>query len=79
MIFLDGILSIFDVSLISPKNASFLCALYGNVTVFFYFDPKYTVQDPFSNKQVCPDFINVLIKITCCINLLPKTHCLTLQ
>ena len=51
--FLDGI---------SPKNACFLCAFCGNVTAFFSFVPKYTVQNPLWNKQVCPKFINVIIE-----------------
>ena len=41
---------VFDNFLISPKNACFLCALCGNVTAFFSFSLKYTVQNPFGNK-----------------------------
>ena len=44
------------------KNACFLCTLCGDVTTFFYFDPKYTIQNPSQNKQVCPKFINVIIE-----------------
>ena len=43
----------FDIYLFSPKNACSLCALYGKVTEFFSFPPKYTVQTPVKNKQVC--------------------------
>ena len=49
----------FDMSLIFPRNACFLCALCGNVTTFFFSAPKYTVQN---QRQVCPSFIIVMIK-----------------
>ena len=45
-----------------PTNVCFLCALCGNVTTFFYFSLKYTVQKSFWNKQLCPEFINVMIE-----------------
>ena len=61
-LFLDGNLFVFYISFISPKNACFFCALYGNVTTFFSLVPKYTVQNPFQNKLVCPKLINVLIE-----------------
>ena len=60
--FLDGKFFVFDISLIFLNNASFLCALCGYVTAFFSFAPKYTVQNPFWNKQVYPKFNNVMIE-----------------
>ena len=39
-----------------------MCALCGNVTAFFYFAPKYTVQKLFWNKQVFPESITVMIE-----------------
>ena len=60
--FLDGNFFVFGISFISPNNACFLCALYGKVTVLFSLAPKYTVQNPFQNKQLCPKFINVIIE-----------------
>ena len=48
--------------MIFPRNACFLCALCGNVTVFFSFAPKYTVKNPLIKRQVCPEFINVMTK-----------------
>ena len=60
--FLAGNFFFFDVSLIFPKNVCFLCTLCGNVTAFFSFAPKYTVQNPLWNKQLCPEFINVMIE-----------------
>ena len=44
------------------KNVCFLCDLCGNVTIFFSFSPKYTVQNPLWNKQIYTKFINVLIE-----------------
>ena len=49
-----------DISLIFPRNASFLCALCGKVTALFYFAPKYMVKNPLWKRQVCPEFINVM-------------------
>ena len=54
ILFLDGNFFVFDISLIFPKNVCFLCELCGNVTVLLSFSPKYTLQNPFWNKQVCP-------------------------
>ena len=51
----------FDFSMIFPRNACFLCALCGNVTEFFSFDPKYTVQNPLWKIKIFPEFINVMI------------------
>ena len=62
ILFLDDNFFVFDISLISPQNACFLCALCGNVTAFLSFAPKYTVKNPLWSKQVCPDFINVTIE-----------------
>ena len=59
--FLAGDFFVFDVSLISPNNSCFLGALCGNVTAFLSLDYKYIVQNLFCNKQVCPEFINVMI------------------
>ena len=36
----------FDISLIFPRTACFLCALCGKVTALFSFATKYTVQNP---------------------------------
>ena len=52
--FLAGNLFFFDISLIFPRNACFLCTLCGNVTAFFSFAPKYTVQNPLWKRKVCP-------------------------
>ena len=60
--FLDRNFFFFDIYLISPKNACLLCALCGNVTEFFSFYLKYTVQNPLLNKQVFTEFINVMIE-----------------
>ena len=68
--FLDGNLFVFDISFIYPKSACLLCALCVNVTVFLFFDPKYTVKKPLRNKQVCPKFINLMIEN----NLLHKSN-----
>ena len=60
--FVDGNFFVLDISSISPKNECFLFALCGKVTTFFSLDPNYTVQNPFLCKQVCPEFINVIIE-----------------
>ena len=52
----------FEFSMIFPRNACFLCALCGNVTKFFSFAQKYTVQNPLRERQLCPEFINVIIE-----------------
>ena len=52
----------FDISLIFPRNACFLCALCSNVTAFFFSAPNYTVNNPLWKRQVCPTFINILIE-----------------
>ena len=61
-LFLAGNFFFFDFSMIFPRNACFLCALCGNVTEFFSFSTNYTVQNPIWKIQVCPEFINVMIK-----------------
>ena len=61
---LDGNFSVFDISFISPKNVCLLCALCCNITEFFSFSPKFTVQNPLWNKQVCLKLIIVMIEIT---------------
>ena len=60
--FLDGNFFVFHISFISPQNACFLCTLCGKVTELFSFAPNYNVQNLFWNKQVCPEFINVIIE-----------------
>ena len=60
--FLAGNFFVFDISFISTKNEYFRCALCGSVTTFFSFDIKYTVQNTLLNKQLCPEFINVMIE-----------------
>ena len=60
--FLAGNSFFFDFSVIFPRNVCFLCALCGNVTAFFFYAPKYTVQNPLWKRQVCPEFINVMIE-----------------
>ena len=60
--FLAGNLFFFDLFLIFPVKACFLCALCDNVTAFLLSAPKYTVQNPLWKGQVCPEFINVTIK-----------------
>ena len=40
----------------------FTFVLCGKVTAFFSFAPKYTVQNPFWNKQVCPELNNIIIE-----------------
>ena len=52
--FLAGNFFFFDFSMIFPRNACFLCALCGNVTESFFFDPKNTVQKTLWKRQVCP-------------------------
>ena len=52
----------FDFSLIFPRGAFLLCALCGKVTALFSLAPKYTVQNLLSKRQVCPEFINVMIE-----------------
>ena len=37
------------------------------------------MQNPLWNKQVCPEFINVIFEISCRINLVPKVSCVTLH
>ena len=51
--FLAGNLFFFDFSLIFPRNACFLCALYGKVTALFSFAPKYTdsVLDSYEEQE----------------------------
>ena len=44
-----------------PKCIFPLCTMWSCIR-FFYFDPKYTVQKPFWNKQVCPEFIKEIIE-----------------
>ena len=34
----------------------------GDVTAFFSFAPKYTTQNPLLKRQLCPEFINVMIE-----------------
>ena len=60
--FLAGNFFVFDIYFISHQNACFLCGLCSNVTAFFSFSPKYTVQTLYWNKQVCPEFNNAMIK-----------------
>ena len=38
-----------------------LCTVW-KVTTLLSFAPKYTVQNPLLKKQVCPEFINVMIE-----------------
>ena len=45
-----------------PKNACFLCAPCVNVTQFFSFSLNYIVQNTLWDKQVCPEFMNVMIE-----------------
>ena len=60
--FWAGNLFVFYIYLIFHKNECFLCELCDNVTVSFSFAPKYTVKNPLWNKQVCPEFINLIIE-----------------
>ena len=60
--FLASNLSFFDFSIIFSINACFLCALCGKDTVLLSFALKYTVQNPLWKRQVCTEFINVMIK-----------------
>ena len=60
--FLLVICFFFDFSMIFPRNTCFLCALCGKVTALLSFHPKYTVQKTFWKRQVCPEFINVMIE-----------------
>ena len=48
--------------MIFSRNACILCAMCGKVTALFSFAPKYTVQNPFWKRKVCPEFINVIIE-----------------
>ena len=77
--FLYGNFFVFEISLVFPKNACFLCALCGNVPALFSFAHEYTVQNPLWNKQVCPKFINAMIELTRCIYLVQKVLCVTLR
>ena len=45
-----------------PRNACFLCALCGRVSALFSFAQKYMVQNHLWKIQVCPEFVNVMIK-----------------
>ena len=47
--------------MIFPRNSCFHCALSGNVAVLFYFYQKYIVQKPLLKRQVCSEFMNVMI------------------
>ena len=76
--FLDGNFFVFDISLISTKNECFLCAICGNVTTFFSFAPKYTVQNSLWNKQVFPEFINAIIEKNLSHKSGAKVRCVTL-
>ena len=60
--FLAGNLFFFDISLILPRNACFLCALCGNVTAFFFSATNYNVKNPLWKRQFCPAFINIMIE-----------------
>ena len=60
--FLDSNFFVFEICFIYPQNACFLCALCGKVTKIFSLDPRYTVQNPFRNKQVCPEFFHVIME-----------------
>ena len=60
--FLGGNFFDFDICLISPQNACLRYVLCGKPTAFFSLSPKYTVQNPFWNKQACPKFINVILE-----------------
>ena len=60
--FLSGDFFFFGISLIFPRNACFLCALCGKVTTLFSFATNYTMQNHLRKKQVCPEFINIVIK-----------------
>ena len=48
--------------MIFPINTCFICAICGNVTAFFSFSPKHTVQNPFWKRQLCHEFINLMIE-----------------
>ena len=60
--FIAGNLFFFYISMIFPRNSCFLCAMCGNVTIFSFSDPKYTVQNPLWKRQLFPAFINVMIE-----------------
>ena len=51
----------FDFSFIFIKNTCFLCALYSNVTIFCLLSLNKTVQNPLWKRQVCPEWINVIM------------------
>ena len=59
---LAGNFFFFDISFIFPRNAWLFCALCGKVTALFFFAPNYTVQNPFWKRQLCPEFMNVMIE-----------------
>ena len=61
-LFIGSIFFDFDIFFISPKNACFRCALYGEVTAIFSLFPKYTVQNHFWNKQVHTKLINTMVE-----------------
>ena len=52
----------FDFSMIFYRNECFLCLLCGNVTTLLSFAPSYTVQNILRKIQLCPEFINTMIK-----------------
>ena len=60
--FQDVFVFVLDITLISPKQACFLCAICGSVTACFSFHPKYTVHNSLWNEHLCPKFINLNIE-----------------
>ena len=52
----------FDCFFIFTKNACFLCAMYGNVTVLCSLSLKKNAQNHLWKSQVCPKFNNIIIE-----------------
>ena len=54
----------FDFSFIFTKSLYFLCAICGNITAFCWLSLKKTVQNTLWKRQVCPNFISIIMKIS---------------
>ena len=59
--YLGAIFFYFDICFNFLINACFRCAICGKVAAFLSLLPNYIVQNHLLNKQVCPEFINVII------------------
>ena len=60
--FLKDFFCDFDLYFVFTKNACFLCVMCSNVTALCSLSLKKTMQDPILNRQVCTEFINVIME-----------------